>query len=264
MTSLIVAVMFNTWLLPFENRLVYVPTRTLTQTPADYNLPFERLALTTADNTQIMAWALPQKNKDSAPWLVYFHGNGENVSAYLSFTSRLYAMGVNVLMPEYRGYGESGGEPSEAGLYEDAQANYDYLIQQGVSPKNIILYGFSLGSGVATDLASRQEVGGLVLEAAFTSLPDAARAIYRVVPTALMSNRFDSLSKITEVDVPTLFLHSRRDLTVPFSQGQTLFETANEPKTFSEIRGGHVAMLEGTVDPKGIEAIERFLELYME
>ena len=144
-----------------------------------------------------MAWALPQQDKN-APWLVYFHGNGENVSSYLSFTAQLYAMGVNVLMPEYRGYGESGGEPSEAGLYQDADANYQYLIDQGVSPDNIILYGFSLGSGVATDLASRKEVGGLILEAAFTSLPDAARAIYRVVPTGLMANRFASIEKIDQ------------------------------------------------------------------
>ena len=251
--------MFNAWLLPFENRLVYVPTRTLTETPENYNLPYERLELTTADGTQIMAWALPQENKDDAPWLVYFHGNGENVSSYLSFTSQLYAMGVNVLMPEYRGYGESGGEPSEAGLYQDADASYQYLIDEGVSPDNIILYGFSLGSGVATDLASREEVGGLILEAAFTSLLDAARAIYRFVPNGIMTNRFDSVSKITDVDAPILFLHSRSDFTIPFSQGRTLYEAANEPKFFTEIQGGHIAMLEGTVDPKGLEAIERFL-----
>ncbi len=253
--------MFNAWLLPFENRFVYVPTRTLTKTPADYNLPFERLELTTADNTRIMAWALPQEN-ENAPWLVYFHGNGENVSSYLSFTSQIYAMGVNVLMPEYRGYGESGGQPSEAGLYEDADASYHYLIDKGVAPENIILYGFSLGSGVATDLASRQEVGGLILEAAFTSLLDAARAIYRFVPNGIMSNRFDSLEKISDVDAPTLFLHSRGDFTIPFSQGRTLFEAANEPKFFTEIQGGHIAMVDGTVDPKGLEAIEEFLGQY--
>ena len=251
--------MFNAWLLPFENRLVYVPSRTLTQTPADYNLPFERLELITADGTQIMAWALPQENLESAPWLIYFHGNGENVSSYLSFTSELHALGVNVLMPEYRGYGESDGEPSEAGLYMDADASYQYLIERGVAPENIILYGFSLGSGVATDLASRKEVGGLVLEAAFTSLLDAARAIYRFVPNGIMTNRFDSISKITDVDAPVLFLHSRGDFTIPFSQGRTLYEAANEPKTFSEIQGGHIAMVNGTVDPKGLEAIEEFL-----
>ena len=252
--------MFNAWLLPFENRLVYVPSRTLTQTPADYNLPFERLELTTADGTQIMAWALLQEKR--APWLIYFHGNGENVSSYLSFTSRLYAMGVNVLMPEYRGYGESEGEPSEAGLYMDADASYQYLIDQGVSPEDIIVYGFSLGSGVATDLASRKEVGGLILEAAFTSLLDAARAIYRFVPDGIMSNRFDSINKITDVDAPSLFLHSRGDFTIPFSQGRTLYEAANDPKTFSEIQGGHIAMVDGAVDLKGLEAIEEFLEQF--
>ena len=263
MTPLIVAAMFVSWLLPFENRLVYIPTRTLTKTPAAYNLPFERLELSARDGTSLMAWALPQQDKN-APWLVYFHGNGENVSSYLSFAAQLYAMGVNVLMPEYRGYGESGGEPSEVGLYQDADANYQYLIDKGVSPDNIILYGFSLGSGVATDLASRKEVGGLILEAAFTSLPDAARAIYHVVPTGLMANRFASIEKIDKVDAPVLFLHSRGDFTIPFSQGQALYNAANEPKTFTEIKGGHIAMLEGTVDPKGIEAIERFLEQYEE
>jgi len=233
------------WLLPFENRLVFFgarpESRTLTATPADYGLPYRRLTLSAEDGVKLMAWELP--NTSHAPWVVYFHGNGENVSSYLAATAQLYALGMNVLMLEYRGYGESEGVPSEAGLYRDARASYDHLLHRGVPPKRIALYGFSLGSGVAVHLASEVKVGALVVEAGYTSLPDVARAVYRVVPKGLMTNRFASLEKLPNVKAPALFMHSKGDLTVPYAQGRRLYEAAGEPKAFLELKGGHVGLL---------------------
>ena len=256
---------FGGWLLPLENRLVFFgarpESRTLTATPADFGLEYERLNLTTSDGVKLMAWALPYA--ETAPWLLYFHGNGGNIADYLSFTSALHNFGFNVLMLEYRGYGESEGAASEAGLFEDARTAYRYLIERSVSPEHIGLYGFSLGSGVAVDLASEVEVGALVIEAGYTSVPDVARELYRVVPRFLMHNRFDSQSKIARVDAPVLFIHSPTDRTVPFSHGETLYALAGEPKAFVRMRGGHTELLNGTPDREVLREIGGFLERYL-
>lgn len=256
---------FGSWLLPLENRLVFFgarpESRTLTTTPADFGLEYERLTLTTSDGVKLMAWALPYA--ETAPWLLYFHGNGGNVSDYLSFTRALHDLGFNVLMLEYRGYGESEGVPREAGLFEDARTAYRYLLERGVPAEHIGLYGFSLGSGVAVDLAIHVEVGALVVEAGYTSIPDVARELYRVVPRFLMHNRFDSQSKIAKVKAPILFIHSPTDRTVPFSQGETLYALAGEPKDFVKMRGGHTELLNGTPDQNVLGEIGAFLGRYL-
>ncbi|MEM7737466.1 MAG: alpha/beta fold hydrolase [Deinococcota bacterium] len=226
-----------------EPRLVYIPTPLpggqYATTPDMVGLPYERLELITADGTRVVSWLLLQDEPDR-PWLMYFHGNGGTLPGYLSFTQTLYDLGVNVLMLEYRGYGESEGSPSEQGLYQDAQAAYDALIARDVQPEQIILYGFSLGTGVATYLASQVPVAGMILEAPYTSLPDAARAAYGpLLPTFLMRNRFESLARIEDINVPLLVMHASNDRVIPFEQGQTLFAAANDPKTFVTLEGGH-------------------------
>jgi uncharacterized protein len=245
------------WLLAIEDRLVYFPTRVLVATPADYGLEYERIALRTEDGLSLMGWVMPAEEKR---WLVYFHGNGENVSRYLSLMPALHGLGFNLLLFDYRGYGESEGAPSEEGLYMDARAAYGFLRDRDVAPKNIYLYGFSLGTGVAVQLATEVEVAGIVLEAAYTSLPAAGRYAHPFLPTGLMRNRYDSLGKIERIGAPILFFHARDDWTVPFSQGRELFEAANEPKAFVEVTGGHVAMLRSPPDARGLEAIRAFFE----
>lgn len=257
----LVSLLPHTWLLPFENRLVFVPSRPLVATPKDYGLEFEHLLLEASDGVGLMAWAIPFA--EDAPWLIYFHGNGENVSHYLPLTTEFHALGLNVLMLEYRGYGESEGVPSEAGLYRDARAAYDWLIHKGVAAQNIILYGFSLGSGVATNLASEVETGALILEAPYTSIPEVARALYRIVPLNLMRNRFASRERIANVDAPLLVIHSPEDRTVPFNQGRELFDLAEEPKTFVEVEGGHLAMLGDKPDGEVLGEIRMFLEKHL-
>ncbi len=256
--------MLTGWLLTFENRLVFFGTRsvsrTLTATPADYGLPYERVTLTTSDGVKLMAWEL--LHAPEAPWLIYFHGNGNNVSSYLSVAAQLYALGFSVLMLEYRGYGESGGVPSEKGLYRDALSSYQHLIGKGVAPQGIVFYGFSLGTGVAVWLAGEVEVGALVVEAGYTSLPDVARAVYRIVPTALMANRFDSARKLHELSAPVLFMHAPDDRTVPYAQGRALYELAPEPKAFLELKGGHTALL-GQNNPEVWRGVADFLTRHL-
>lgn len=245
------------WLLSFENRLIYFPTRTLVATPADYGHEFEQINLTSADGTKLMAWAIPFA--ENAPWLIYFHGNGQNVSHYLPWTIKLHSLGLNVFMLEYRGYGESDGEPSEQAFYQDAEAAYTYLTGRGANPNELILYGYSLGSGVATHLASQHPSAALILEAPYTSVPDVARDVYKAVPTFLMKNRYASKEKIGAITIPVLILHATDDQTIPFAQGKALFERANEPKQFTRLRGGHTALFSASNQEQALETIHRFL-----
>lgn len=213
------------------------------KTPADVGLPYTQVVITAADGVRLAAWSIPAA--PTAPWAIYFHGNGKTIAGYLGAALQLHRLGLNVLLPEYRGYGESEGAPSEKGFYRDADASYRYLLAAGVPPHHIVVYGFSLGSGVAVDLASRVQVGALVVEAGYTSLPDVARSLYRLAPTALMGNRFASLTKLRRVAAPTLVLHAPDDRTVPFAQGRALFAAAPEPKHFLQLQGGHLGLLRG-------------------
>ena len=157
----------------------------------------------------------------------------------LDHLTMLGRLGVNVMELDYRGYGKSEGSPDEAGVYRDADTAYLYLTAtKKFSPKNIYLYGHSLGGAVAVDLASRRECGGLIVESSFTSVPDMARHVYRV-PFAryLPRSRFDSLTKIARVTAPVLVIHGTRDAVVPFDMGRRLYDAAREPKTFLSIEG---------------------------
>jgi fermentation-respiration switch protein FrsA (DUF1100 family) len=235
-----------------EPRLVYLPTplagASYATTPADVGIPFERLELTTPDGSELVSWLLvhedasnrPYNRPHNRPYVLYFHGNGSNLSGYVALCAALYQLGANVLMLEYRGYGESSGSPSEQGLYQDAKTAYDALRARGVNPNQIVLYGFSLGTGVATYLASQVEVAGVMLEAPFTSLPAAARAAYGpLTPTFLMRNRFNSLARIDTINAPLMVMHASSDRIIPIAQGKQLFEAASDPKTFITLTGDH-------------------------
>lgn len=222
-----------------EQRLLFAPTRSVCETPETYGLETKTLELKAEDGTGLHAWLL-ETNED-APWLIHFHGNHSNITMNLRLPVRLQErLGFNVLMAEYRGYYNSVGRPSEEGFYQDAKAYYDYLIGRGVAPENIIVYGFSLGSGTATQLASTQRVGGLILQAPFSSILDVARErVNPELPASLLQTKFDNRAKIKNVKAPVLIIHGTNDETVPFEQGEALFGLANEPKDFLSYEGDH-------------------------
>jgi fermentation-respiration switch protein FrsA (DUF1100 family) len=175
---------------------------------------------------------------------LYLHGNGGNVSCRPGHLREMTAAGASVLIPDYRGYGRSGGRPSERGLYRDADAGYDYLISQGYEPGQIVLHGESLGSAVAVDLAARRPCAGLVLECPFTSAADMAG---RVVPLLgpLFVRGFDARRKIGRVRVPVLIIHGDDDRTVPYAMAQALLAAANEPKSLWTVEGArHLTIVE--------------------
>ncbi len=206
--------------------------------PSDSGLEFQDLYFTTPDGEKLNAWFFPSKGAKKS--LLFFHGNAGNISHRLEKISIFKKLGLQVFIIDYRGYGKSSGKPSENGIYLDAQAAYDYLVKEKkFSPDNIILFGESLGAQAAVDLASKNQVGAIILEGNFTSAKDMSREIYPFLPTIFLSVKFDSLSKIAKVNCPKLMIHSRNDEIVPFRLGEKLFNAAGGPKTFLAIYGGH-------------------------
>jgi fermentation-respiration switch protein FrsA (DUF1100 family) len=211
---------------------------------ARFGLREERVETRTADGTRLVGWAMRTRVPDSTGfWLLIFHGNGGNISSdgREQHYARLQALGLDLLTFDYRGYGESDGDPSETGMYEDADATYAYLRNTlGVPAERIVIFGHSLGSTIAVDLASRVPVRGLILEGAPTSVPDAGQAIYPWLPRRwLARSRFASAEKIARVRSPVLFLHAVQDEVIPVRLGRRLYGLANEPKRFVELHGGH-------------------------
>jgi fermentation-respiration switch protein FrsA (DUF1100 family) len=220
-------------LLFFENSLVYHPV----SAAKDWQLPpsaeIEDVHLTAADGTALHAWWLPAPGSASA--MLYLHGNAGNLSwrgdALLKIREQL---GVGVLIVDYPGYGKSAGRPSEQGCYDAGDAGYAWLTDvQKTPPERILLWGASLGGGVAVDLASRKDCRALILIKTFTSLPDVAGGIYPWLPVRwVMRNRFPSIDKITACKRPVFVTHGTTDTLIPYALGERLFAAANAPKTF--------------------------------
>lgn len=230
-----------------ERQLIYFPA------PLPRELPPPELAhgsaedvyLRTGDGVTVHGWYVRSSRAQAEPpLLLHFHGNAGNILDRRDHADDLAARGVDVFLLSYRGYGKSGGTPSEQGLYLDAEAAYAHLTgERGVVPRRIIAYGQSLGSAVAVELATRREVGGLILESPFTSAPELGRRFYPFLPGAVfdrMEHRFDSLAKIGRVTAPLLVIHGERDEIVPVDMGRRLFEAAPGPKEWYGIpHAGH-------------------------
>ncbi len=226
----------------YQPNLLYfpdMPTREIEATPGDIGLEFEALTLTTRDDEQLDAWFIPA---DPARAVVLFcHGNAGNISHRLESIRLFHELGLSVLIFDYRGYGQSTGKPTEKGTYRDADAAWDYLVEQrGISAEHIILFGRSLGASIAADLATRQSAAVVVLESAFTSVPDIAAKLYPWLPVRWLSRyQYDTRKKLASIHSPVLIVHSRDDEIISYSNGEQLFEAAREPKQFLPLRGGH-------------------------
>jgi uncharacterized protein len=225
-------------LLMLENWLVYHPSGLDNWQPPP-SPQIQDVDLATADGTKIHGWWLPCADTQQA--LIFFHGNAGNLSwrgdALVALRDLL---GVSVLSVDYPGYGKSGGKPTEAGCYAAADAGYAWLTETEKIPgEQILIFGESLGGGVAVDLASRRPHRALILDRTFTSVPDVGQTVYPCLPVHwLMRNRFDSLSKLDKCRQPIFIAHGTADQVVPFGHGEKLFQAAHEPKHFMRIEGG--------------------------
>jgi len=221
-----------------ETAGVFFPSRGMAVTPTVIGLPWEDVYFKAADDVRLNGWFF--KNPRAASTVIFAHGNAGNMSDRLFKIKFFYDLGLNVFIFDYRGYGKSEGNPSEAGIYLDARAAYDHLQSQRVIDMDkIILYGASIGGVVAVDLAAQRKVALLVVESSITNARDMARIYYPFVPLFFLSLKFDSISKVGPLTVPKLFIHSPDDEVVPFWVGQKLFKAAGEPKEFLTISGGH-------------------------
>ncbi|MGB3200007.1 MAG: alpha/beta hydrolase [Nodosilinea sp.] len=226
------------WLWLVQRRLMYLPSPAVEATPSAFGLAYSDvwIPLSTEGEGTLHGWWLPTDN-DNDLTILYFHGNAGNISSNLAKAVQLRSLGASVLAIDYRGYGLSSGPfPTEQRLYADALAAWQYLqTEKRVSPHHLVIYGHSLGGAIGIELARHiPNLAGLVVEASFTSMVDMAvlSQYNRWFPVSqLLNQRFDSLTKVGQLKVPTLYLHGVADASVPATMGEALYDASGEPKT---------------------------------
>ncbi|MCL2928741.1 MAG: alpha/beta fold hydrolase [Trichodesmium sp. St16_bin4-tuft] len=227
-----------------QNRLIFEPKSLLLGTPATFNLPYEEVLLSVATSKnqteKIFGWWIP-KTEPTAKVILFLHGASGNMAAQekscnLERVVKLYQLGFSVFMIDYRGYGNSTGRfPTEATVYEDASIAWNYLTQEkGFSPKEIFIYGYSLGGAIAVNLCLQQpKAAGLIAESCFTCIKDMAKYRYKIqiFPLKLLiTQKFDFINKVKSIKVPVLFIHGMKDQVIPITMSERLFAAAPEPK----------------------------------
>ena len=243
-----------------EENLVFHPKKEITQIPDLYHLEFQDVFFETKDHLKLHGWFFPAN--DAQKTLLFFHGNSGNVGSNLELISLFVTdLHVNVFGVDYRGFGKSEGHPSETGLYQDAQAAYEYLTQvRKINKDNIIIFGQSLGGAIAIDLASKRPAGALIVENTFTCALDMARKMYPYLPIQFfIKSRFNSRSKIKTVLYPKLIIHAAQDETVPFRQGEELFKLAPSPKQLYVVPGANHGNNYKIAGPDYVQKLKEFL-----
>ena len=235
-----------TYMWAMQRQYIFKPTVQLQTTPERLGLKFEEFHIPSGSGSahgNLFAWWLPAENSD-APNMLYLHGNERNIGAAfeLERAARLHAMGYNLLVFDYRGYGKStGGEPSEDKVYQDAEAAWSFLVQQcGKAAKQTFIYGHSLGSAIAIELATHHpEASGVITESSFTDMVEMGKRDFPYLPVdQILNQRFDSMSKIGKLKIPLLLIHGTWDGRVPYQMSQQLFANAPQPKFIKLIEGG--------------------------
>ena len=213
------------------------PTRELQATPADIGLTFEDLEIQTGDDVTLHGWFVPGPSQTT---VLYFHGNAGNISHRLAIIRLLHELGLAVMIVDYRGYGRSTGKPGEQGTYRDALAAWRHLtLTRGTDADSIVIYGRSLGGGVAAWLATQVDPGGLILESTFTSIEAMARKAYPWIPAGLSRIHYDTLSRIASIRCPILLLHSREDRLIPYEHAESLQAAAGDNTRLVTLAGNH-------------------------
>ncbi len=223
-----------------QGEMIYFPDTTLTATPNDIGLDYESVTLTTADRLAISAWFVPAP--EARATLLFCHGNAGNISDRLDSIRIMHVLRLNVLIFDYRGFGQSQGAPDEQGTYADADAAWDYLVTvRKIAPQAILIFGRSLGSAVAAETAVRHpDAGGLILESGFTSIAEMGKKILPYLPIDLLVRyKYATSDKVGTIQMPKLIIHSPDDEVVPFQQGLELYQKAAISKTFLQIQGSH-------------------------
>ena len=240
----------------YQRNLLYHPNEN-NYSDDEITVNIEKVNIKTSDNINLLGW-YHEKNLKEFKTLIFFHGNAGSLENRIHKLNHFKDMNVNFLIIAWRGFSGNSGEPSENGLYKDGKSAIDWLIKKGVSEQKLILYGESLGTGVAVHLAQNRNFSGVILETPFTSMIDAAKTFYPYIPVKLLlKDKFENYKKIKNINSPILIMHGEADQIVPFSMGKKLYEIANKPK-YSYFTKYDNHMME--YDEKLILALKSFLK----
>lgn len=240
-----------------QDALTYFPSPDIPVVPSDLGLEYESFELDLGASS-VTGWIV--HSQPEAPWVLQFHGNGGNISGRIGHLALFHRLGFNGVVFDYRGYGKSRGQPSEAGLLADATAVREHLLnKEQVDPSKLVYFGESLGGGVACALAEQQPPAGLLLKSTFTSVPDVAAEVYPFLPVRMLARtQFNSAQRIPKFNFPVMVAHGKADEVIPFHHGERLFEKATEPKRWMALAGTHnTGPLE--LGPEFIEAVGDFV-----
>jgi len=250
---LLIAVFF------FQGNLLYHPT--LDNYIKNQNITepigIEKVNITTKDNINLVGWFY-NKNLNKFKTILFFHGNAGSLENRTYKLNHFKNLNVNFLIIAWRGFSGNKGKPNEIGLYEDAQSAVRWLKAKGIGEKNIVLYGESLGTGIAVEIAQNKNYAGIILESPFTSMIDMGKKYYPFFPVRLLlRDKFESHKKIINISSPLLIMHGKVDNIVPYKMGKRMYELANEPKFFySQEYGDHMV----EYDEKLLLTLEKFIQ----
>jgi len=243
----------------FQEHLLYHPSvdNYIKDQAANEPTEIEKVKITTVDDIELTAWFY-NKNIKKFKTILFFHGNAGPLENRTYKLNHLKNLNINFLIIAWRGFSGNKGKPNELGLYRDAESAIKWLQLKGVIEKNIILYGESLGTAVAVEVAQNKSYAGIILESPFTSMVNLGKKYYPFFPVRfLIKDKFESYKKISNISAPVLIIHGKVDKIVPFAMGTKMYELANEPKFFySQEYGDHMV----DYDEKLLLALKKFIQ----
>ena len=217
----------------------------------------EKVKITTGDKIDLIGWFY-NKDIEKFKTILFFHGNAGSLNNRTYKLNHFKGLDVNFLIIAWRGFSGNKGKPNESGLYEDAKSAVRWLNMKGIQDKNIILYGESLGTAIATEIAQNKKYAGVILESPFTSMINMGKKYYPYFPVSLLlKDKFESYKKINKIIIPVLVIHGKVDKIVPYAMGKKMYELANQPKFFySQEYGDHMV----EYDEKLLLALKQFIQ----
>ena len=213
----------------FQRNLLYLPNEN-NYSGDKLKVDIDEVQIKTSDNINLLGW-FHKKDLNKFKTIVYFHGNAGKLENRIHKLNHFKDMDINFLIISWRGFSENSGKPTEQGLYKDGKSAIDWLKNMGLDDKDIILYGESLGTGIAIEIAQNKNFAGLILETPFTSMIDAAKNVYPYIPVGLLlKDRYENDKKIKNINIPLLVMHGEEDQIIPYKMGKKIYEIANKPK----------------------------------
>ena len=215
----------------FQRNLMYLPEEN-NYSGDKIKVDIEKVKINTSDNLDLLGW-FHKKDLKKFKTILYFHGNAGKLENRIHKLNHFKDMEVNFLIIAWRGFSGNKGKPSEKGLYIDGNSATKWLKNLGLNEEDIILYGESLGTGIATEIAQNSNFAGLILETPFTSMVDAAKNVYPYIPVGLLlKDRYENYKKIKNINIPILVMHGEDDQIVPFRMGKKIYDIAKQPKYY--------------------------------